>query len=65
LYLEVQWFGSCKICSDIHYLSSEVEEVGNKSQEKKDTNLGWDIWLEKERRDLKDFSFHGSTALGA
>ena len=43
------------IYSDIYYLSSEMKEVDNKSQKKKGTNLGWDIWLEKEVKDLKDF----------
>ena len=38
--------------------------MDNRSQKKKGIKLGWDIWLEKEGRDLKDFSFHGSTALG-
>jgi len=45
------------IYSDIYYLSSEMKEVDNKSQKKKGTNLGWDIWLEKEVKDLKDFFF--------
>ena len=38
--------------------------MGSKSQKKKGAKLGWDIWLEKEEWDLKDFPFHGWTALG-
>jgi hypothetical protein len=54
-YLEVQRIGICEIYSDIYSLSSDVEEEGNKSQEKKGKKFGLGYFIRERRRDLKGF----------